>query len=612
MLLLMLETIRLSPDPDGSGSSGPEDSRTDSVIEARAQGGQLALGRLCEIFPELPKIPAATVWRPSNEVHKLKEALKQFRDKLAFEIGTHDEARGSDSFTYMQTIANATDPKSLESRLIAAIKDHKWTAAYAVQKVIDDHCTGFMVYEGDSYRGIQSGLLEILTNPQNGANEAAIKALDAIEGDKIVKAPYLTPSLALQLRRPDVKGVILEGSVGHSHIQGILQRLGLPLVITISKMDNLEVGETVIIDGTAGKITLRPSESTIAIAKAEIATYETNSDNLESAIAGSARTIDGTEFRIGLDEDGAESIEALGLKTGLYRTENTLMRRNGWPTEEEFYYEYSRVLGANLFGVTIRTFDLGGDEKRVTEGLQGDVPYDTGVRGIRFALGAHPEEFKSQMRALIRAGADHPGKLRILFPMVIDAGDFRAAKQVYKDCFNELVAEGTIADADPAIELGPMIETSAAVRLIKPLVAEADFVSIGTSDLLHSTLDGDRNKGEVAFSHPAFLACMQDVIAACNEAGVPCSICGGMPNTPPYGKLLVGLGASEITAMGRSIPRLIRDIGSSDTTDCEALVRAMVNCAEEAKARRMLTDFLQASAKVEATITADLTTTDDL
>jgi len=601
----MLHNNGFLPDPDHSGSSGPKSSRSDIKIEARAQGGQLAVGRLCEISPELPKVKEATVWRTSNEITRLEGALEEFRDRLALEISTHDEARGSDSFTNMATIANG---KTLEEKLKSAIKEHRWTAAFAVQKVIDEQCSGFMVYDAESYRGIQSGLLEILTNRQNAASEAARISLESVEGDKIVKAPYLTPSLALQLRRPDVKGVILEGEVGHSHIQGILQRLGLPLVITISKMENLEVGETVIIDGTAGKMTLRPSENTLAQARAEIATYETNSDNLEASISGTARTLDGVAFQIGLDEDSPQTIAALGLKTGLYRTENTLMRRNGWCTEEEFYDEYSRLLGANLSGVTIRTFDLGGDEKRVTEGLQGDVPYDTGVRGIRLALGAHPEEFKSQMRALIRAGADHPGKLRILFPMVIDVGDFRAAKKVYNECFNELIAKGKIPDSDPAIQLGPMIETSAAVRLIKALVAEADFVSIGTSDLLHSTLDGDRNKGGVAFSHPAFLACMQDVILACNEVGVPCSICGGMPNTPPYGKLLVGLGAREITAMGTSIPRLIRDIEDASTTECEGLVRAIIDCAEEAKARKMLTDFLQKSA--EASKASSLTMID--
>jgi phosphoenolpyruvate-protein kinase (PTS system EI component) len=230
------------------------------------------------------------------------------------------------------------------------------------------------------------------------------------------------------------------------------------------------------------------------------------------------------------------------------------MKRSDLPSEEEQYEAYRKV--AEEFGerpVIIRTIDVGGDKD-----LPGvDQPEEEnpflGWRGIRMCLDV-PELFKPQLRAILRAAPY--GKLRIMFPMVVDNVELRAAKEILQECREELKSEGTEYGE---IEVGVMVETPAAAIRAGDIAPEVGFFSIGTNDLVQYTLAADRGNERLtrlqSADHPAVLDLIGKTCEAAKEAGIWVGMCGEAAGEPDMIPKLVELGVAELSMSAPSIPR---------------------------------------------------------
>jgi phosphoenolpyruvate-protein kinase (PTS system EI component) len=233
------------------------------------------------------------------------------------------------------------------------------------------------------------------------------------------------------------------------------------------------------------------------------------------------------------------------------------MERPELPSEEEQYGAYRKV--AEAFGerpVIIRTLDVGGDKD-----LPGvDQPEEEnpflGWRGIRMCLDV-PELFKPQLRAILRA-ASH-GNLKIMFPMIVDTVELRAAKEVIQECRGELETEGTQFGE---IEIGVMVETPAAAIRAADLAPEVSFFSIGTNDLVQYTLAADRGNERLrrlqSADHPAVLDLIGRTCEAAREAGIWVGVCGETAGEPAMIPKLIELGVTELSMSAPSIPRAKR------------------------------------------------------
>jgi phosphotransferase system enzyme I (PtsI) len=261
---------------------------------------------------------------------------------------------------------------------------------------------------------------------------------------------------------------------------------------------------------------------------------------------------------------------------GLYRSEFLFLGREDMPDEEEQFAAY-RELAAALAPrhVTIRTLDAGGD-KRVAGMDDGDErnPH-MGWRSIRVSL-RNPGPFKAQLRAILRAGA--AGNVRLMFPMISNLQEFRAARALAEEARAELAAEGIPHAAD--IETGCMIEVPSAALMAADLAREADFFSIGTNDLAQFTLAVDRANERVSDlfepHSPAVLREIQGVVEAARALGIPVTVCGEMAADPHLALLFVGMGVDELSMSPVSVPelkRLIRAVGYEEarTASREAL-----------------------------------------
>src|SRR5690606_36532373 len=224
---------------------------------------------------------------------------------------------------------------------------------------------------------------------------------------------------------------------------------------------------------------------------------------------------------------------------GLYRSEFLFLGREDMPSEEEQYQAYRELAEALApRHVTIRTLDAGGD-KQVAGMDDGDErnPH-MGWRSIRVSL-RNPGPFKAQLRAILRAGAT--GNVRLMFPMISNLQEFRAARHLAEEARAELAAEGIPHAAD--IETGCMIEVPSAALMASDLAREADFFSIGTNDLAQFTLAVDRSNERVSDllepHSPAVLRAIRGVIEAARAQEIPVSVCGEMAADPHLALLFI-------------------------------------------------------------------------
>jgi phosphotransferase system enzyme I (PtsP) len=205
--------------------------------------------------------------------------------------------------------------------------------------------------------------------------------------------------------------------------------------------------------------------------------------------------------------------------------------------------------------------DVGGDKILSYYPTSGEANPFLGLRAIRFSL-RNKDIFSQQLRAMLRAGANR--SLSIMFPLVSSLDDFRQARQVVESCAQALRSEGV--EHNPWPHLGVMIEIPSAVELAADLAREADFMCIGTNDLIQYTLAVDRTNEKIADyyvpHHPAVLRAINRVAIAAIAAGKPLSVCGDMAGDETLVPFLIGVGIRKLSMEARRIPKIQQIISS--------------------------------------------------
>ncbi len=226
----------------------------------------------------------------------------------------------------------------------------------------------------------------------------------------------------------------------------------------------------------------------------------------------------------------------------MYRTEFLFTKSASYPGEQEQYENYKKVISSLDSPImTIRTLDIGGDKFPAGMELSRMLNPALGLRGIRYSL-RDVETFKAQIKAILRASASTGKKVRILLPMISGISELRKAKAIISEVASGL-GEG------PSWAVGVMIETPSAAIMVSDIAAEADFLSIGTNDLIQYTLAIDRVNEHVSYLyspfHPAILRLITGVVDAARPHGIPVAVCGEMAGQLPCVPLLVGLGVTS-------------------------------------------------------------------
>jgi phosphotransferase system enzyme I (PtsI) len=211
-----------------------------------------------------------------------------------------------------------------------------------------------------------------------------------------------------------------------------------------------------------------------------------------------------------------------------------------------------------------------------------------GLRSIRYSL-QHLDMFKVQLRAILRAAAH--GKIRLMFPLINSLMEFRQAKMTVHDAMEDLEEAGL--PCGRGIEIGMMLETPAAAIQIAEFCKEADFISIGTNDLIQYMLAVDRGNERVSPfytpSHPAVIRVIREVVRACTQDNVDCSLCGEMAGQPIYTLFLMGLGLRTFSMTPANIPEVKKLIRLSTLAQAKRVARRALTFETD----RQVTNYLR-------------------
>ncbi|MBL8983795.1 MAG: phosphoenolpyruvate--protein phosphotransferase [Gemmatimonadetes bacterium] len=409
----------------------------------------------------------------------------------------------------------------------------------------------------------------------------------------------LTPSLTVQLDREAIAGIATESGTRTSHVAILARSLGIPAVVGLREaLHRLRGDEQLVLDGSSGMVIVNPSAAEVKTFERRAILEKEDEAELQKTAEAEALTTDGVRItvrvNVDLPEEAAAASHAGGEGVGLMRTEFLVVGRATMPDEEEQYREYARVVEA--FGghpVIIRTFDIGGDKLPV-----GGYPHEPnpflGWRAIRMCLD-EPELFKTQLRALLRAGLR--GDVRILLPLVVTLDEVRATRALLREAMAELDARGVAYKRD--VPLGVMIETPAAAMAIDTFLDEAEFFSIGTNDLVQYSLAVDRGNANLAerFTplHPAILRFIRRTADVAHQAGLEVCVCGEMASEPLLAFVLVGLGIRQLSVNPRSVAlvkRIIRGVSASFAAEA---ADAATSARTAAEAQRELEFRLKAA-----------------
>src|SRR5215211_3352538 len=381
----------------------------------------------------------------------------------------------------------------------------------------------------------------------------------AMQTPSVVLARSLAPSDTARLKAGLALGFVTAEGSRTSHVSIMARSMGIPAVVGVGEaLEGALDAKRVAIDGNEGTAITDPDEETVARFQRMSAALAEERAALDEYRHVEARTSEGRRIEVAANLGSAsEAEDALGWGAegvGLFRTEFLFMERDDLPSEDEQYEAYAAV--ARAFGekpVIVRTLDVGGDKDLPgVDQVHEDNPF-LGWRGIRMSLDT-PDLFEPQLRAILRA-ASH-GNLKVMFPMVADVEELKAAKKMLEKARAGL-EEGGVELGE--VQTGVMIETPAAAICAAELAKESAFFSIGTNDLVQYTLAADRGNERLrrlqSANHPAVLALIQQACEAANAAGIQVGVCGEAAGEPEMIPKLISLGVTELSMGAPSIPR---------------------------------------------------------
>jgi phosphotransferase system enzyme I (PtsP) len=395
---------------------------------------------------------------------------------------------------------------------------------------------------------------------------------------QIIIAHELLPSDILKLSAENVEGFIVSSGVT-SHNAIICRSLGIPMVaISRELADGIADDEELVMDAEQGIIYLQPDAEVYEKYRALDAAWKElhNASDMKSETKTKCgeRIYIYANINLLSDLEPAKKFKAEGV--GLYRSEFPFIVRNDFPSEEEQYLIYKKIVN-QMTGksITFRTLDIGGDKMLSYYSNVNEANPFLGMRGIRFSL-QNQEIFCQQLRAFLRAGAG--AKTRIMFPLISSVDDFVAARAIVYECMDELEADGLPCSRDT--QLGVMMELPSAVEVVDELAQEADFLSIGTNDLIQYMLAVDRTNEQVSSlylaHHPAILRAISKIVKSADQYGKDVSICGDISSDPQMLPFLVGAGLKKFSIDIINAPTVQRLVEETSMADAEEIAQTML------------------------------------
>jgi len=519
------------------------------------------------------RVPAA---RLEAEIAKLEASRHLSHQQLSEIRSSVGRKHGADLASMFDAQLLMLDDRKLLPRAAEMVREQRVNAAWAIQRVFDEFGAVFDDIADEYLRERKGDIADLagrLKMNLRPGSASAVDLLRELDEASVLVADELPPSIAAQIDWSKVRGFATDAGSRTYHTAILARSLGVPAVVGLQEATRfVQPGQLVAIDGDSGELVLDPSEETLARARRHVDDAAPVSGR-QGEPSGPAVTADGVRIKldanIEFQDDLAAARYAGAEGIGLYRSEFLLMGGvRSWgeasADEDAQYGIYKRMVEGMAPGaVTIRTFDL--DQE------------GGGMRGLRLSL-LKPEPFRRQLRALLRASRH--GALRVMFPFVSAVEELREARRMVREIASDLA----IDEADlRRVPVGAMIEVPAAAYTADLIAREADFLTIGTNDLIQYCLAVDRSDARVSGLyeplHPAILRMIVMVRRAAKRRGIPVSLCGEMASDPVVLALLVGLGLTEFSMTPAAIPLARRLLQEMRSDELKSIARRVLRLA---------------------------------
>lgn len=490
--------------------------------------------------------------------------------------------------------------KSLFYQLIniEAVLDEKVHEAVAILRSTGDtYLSERAVDIEDAFGRVMNHLLQATGKAKTGSQTGRF-----IPPGTILIAKNIKPSEALALKDSGIVGIVLEEGGATSHVAILARTWHIPAVMGVRGIfETVSDGDVVILDGSDGLVICEAPTDVVStyrsLLREEIRREADSTIERDVLIHARAETTDGTlvslKANIALADEAVVSLEEGAEGVGLFRSEFLFLGETIVPDEETQFTQYRSSL-ENMKGlpVTIRTLDAGGDKMLDEQMDLAEKNPLLGWRAVRYCLDRR-ELFKTQLRALLRASAF--GDLSIMFPMISNVEELDAVLDVLEEAKSECIRDGH--DFDRNIKAGIMIEIPAAAVCADLLAQKADFMSIGTNDLIQYTMAVDRENPKVANLYdcynPAVLRLIKATIDAGRNSRTEVSMCGEMAGDPGAVFLLIGMGLRNFSMappLITQVKELVRKVALSDAVE-------LAQAAFELSAAREIRKLVQEKLK---------------
>ncbi|MEZ5502953.1 MAG: phosphoenolpyruvate--protein phosphotransferase [Halioglobus sp.] len=466
----------------------------------------------------------------------------------------------------------------------------------ALKRVIQHHADVFLAMD-DPYLRARHEDIRHLGNKLYSTWRGLKSSTEVVAPDTkvVLVGEQVSVSDIAQVPIPSLAGIVCFQGSNLSHTAVLANALGVPVVMGVGEIKGILNNDTLVVDGNAAQVTVRPSISVLAEYQRFLKAEEQLKSDLQALRNVPAITLDGDRIQLyansGLLADISPGLQAGAEGLGLYRTEIPFMVSDTFPSEEEQLAVYRQILEAyEDKPVYMRVLDIGGDKPLPYFPIVEENPA-LGWRGIRFCLD-NSSLFMSQIRAMLRASEGRQN-LRIMLPMVGSTSELVEFHKLLSDALQQLAEEGMSVRKPP---VGIMVEVPAAISQLASWRDQLDFISIGSNDLSQYVLALDRNNPRVAASydhvHPAVLHEISRVIATAGKIGLPLSLCGEMSSDPIAVVLLVGMGIRTLSMSAAQLPKIKWLLQRISIQDAKELVEQTLALNDARLIRKTVADRL--------------------
>ncbi len=518
-----------------------------------------------------------------RSVDESRQQLVRMQDKLAGAVG-------GDSTTLIDAHLLILEDRLFVERIVEKIRAERINAEWAIQAVSSHILEAYDRVHDDYLRDRRGDLEDVVRRLLANLRSYHPLTFDSLRYNSILVGRTILPMTLLELKSPRLVGVVTESGGPLSHTAIVARSLNLPAVMGVDEvLPGLMSGELIIVDGDEGVVIRAPSEETLESYRVRVQENAETRRRVERPVGAPCVTRDRISILLGSNINFKEEVDAAVAHeceaVGLYRTEFDFFRDGPKPSEARLAEDYAYVLShAGDRWVNIRAVDAGMRENR-------DGWPATGSRGLRFLL-ENRGLFRTQLRAIYRASVH--GHARILLPFVSTPEELSEARRINADVRRRLSERGV--PFDESVPMGVMIETPAAAESCDLMASQADFMCLGTNDLIQYLLAVDRtdlaNLQLYDPYHPAVLRVLKRVHTLVAPTGKPMVVCGELAADPYSAAVLLGLGFTRLSVNVGAYARIKRMIRSVAVTELREMADGILGMRSRDRIERRVRDTL--------------------